>query len=105
MVITAATGSTAPERTPYQNVFDLDIPSPLKGIDTMAPSGKFWIAIPIANAKAPAALTRLLPATRFAYTTPTAMPSGMLWSVTARISFVVLLSVDLGPSPSLFICM
>ena len=44
-------GSTTPESTPYQNVFALGIPSALRGMETIAPSGKFWRAMPNASAK------------------------------------------------------
>ena len=46
-------GSTKPDNTPYTKVFHFGIPSALNGIDTIAPSGKFWIAIPRAKASAP----------------------------------------------------
>lgn len=53
-----------------------DKPSVFKGIEIIAPSGKFWRAIPILNAKAPDKVIILLPANNPAKTTPTAKPSG-----------------------------
>ena len=55
MVIHAATGSTAPDAVPYRNARLLDIPPARRGMEMMAPSGKFWRAIPRASASAPAA--------------------------------------------------
>ena len=43
----------------------------------MAPSGKFWMAMPRDRASALAAVICALPARKPAYITPTAMPSGM----------------------------
>ncbi len=57
-----------------------------------APSGKFWRAIPRDSANAPAAVMPLSPAIQPASTTPTAIPSGMLWSVTANNSMDAFLS-------------
>ena len=56
------------------------------------------MAMPSDNASAPAAVMVLPPARNPAYTTPTAMPSGMLWSVTARTIMVVRCRVLRGPS-------
>ena len=98
MVISAATGSTAPESTPIAKVFLFAIPSASKGMETIAPSGKFWIAMPSDSVSAAAAVIPDEPASSPAYTTPTAMPSGILCSVTARISLVVRLNPLLGPS-------
>ena len=83
------TGSTAPDSIPYRNAFFLLMPSPTSGMDTIAPSGKFCIAIPMESANAPVMDTPILPMAAPAYTTPTAMPSGILWSVTANIIMVV----------------
>ena len=83
-------GSTIPERLPYRNAFPLLTPSARKGREIIAPSGKFWIAMPRASASAP---VWVMPLTiwdnRPAYTTPTAIPSGILCSVTANTSFTV----------------
>ena len=78
-----------PESTPPTNARVFFIPSLLSGIEMIAPSGKFCIAISIERARAPAALISVLPETNPARTTPTAMPSGMLWSVTASTIIVV----------------
>ena len=50
------TGSTAPERTPSKNDLGLLFPSANSGMEMIAPSGKFWIAIPSAKASAPPAV-------------------------------------------------
>lgn len=39
-------GSTIPLNDPRQNDFQRELPAARKGIDTIAPSGIFWIAIP-----------------------------------------------------------
>ena len=49
IVIIAPIGSTTPENAPYINAFVLLIPSLFNGIDIIAPSGKFCMAIPITN--------------------------------------------------------
>ena len=58
-------------------------------MEMIAPSGKFWMAMPSESASAPADVICVLPERQPAYTTSTAMPSGMLWSVTARTIIVV----------------
>ena len=71
----------------------------------MAPSGKFWIAIPRASANAPPAVISAEPAMSPAYTIPTAIPSGILCRVTAKTIMVVRGSPLLGPSAfSSFMC-
>ena len=50
IVNAAATGSTTPDNVPYKNAFPLPFPSERNGSETMAPSGKFCIAIPNDNA-------------------------------------------------------
>ena len=50
----AARGSTAPESVPRAKAFHLPVIPVFRGMDTMAPSGKFWMAIPRASANAPA---------------------------------------------------
>ena len=81
------------------------MPDALSGMEMIAPSGKFWMAIPAERAIAPAAVRPSLPARTPAYTTPTAIPSGILWSVTAKMSIVVFLRCLLGPSAvSAFMC-
>jgi len=89
-------GSTTPDRKPNRNAFILLKPPSLSGIDIIAPSGKFWIAIPTARDKA-AVLGPATP-TIDAYAAPTAIPSGMLCIVTASRSFTFLPSPDEGPS-------
>ena len=43
----AAIGSTTPDSIPNKNALPLDPVSPLIGKDTTAPSGIFWMPIPI----------------------------------------------------------
>ena len=74
----APIGSTIPERVPYKKAFGFDIPSLFNGIDIIAPSGKFCIAIPMAKAKAPAIVIPAFPIRAPAKVTPTAIPSGIL---------------------------
>ena len=94
-----------PESVPYKKAFDFDIPSLFNGIDIIAPSGKFCIAIPIAKANAPAIVIPVFPISAPANVTPTAIPSGILWSVTANTIIVVFLSFAFIPSVlSLFKC-
>lgn len=93
-----ATGSTTPDKAPYKNDFPLLFPSLLSGIEMMAPSGKFWIAIPRDRAKAPATESVVLPAAAPAKTTPTAIPSGILCKVTAKTSIAVFFKRERGPS-------
>ena len=85
-VRSAPRGSTTPERKPYLKALPLERPVPTRGMEIIAPSGKFWMAIPIARAKAPAAVMTLSPLNIAARTTPTAIPSGRLWRATAKTS-------------------
>ena len=71
-------GSTIPDSVPITKALFLDTPSALNGIEIMAPSGKFWIAIPNAKAKAAETLMTEWAAAVAAKTTPTAIPSGKL---------------------------
>ena len=64
----------------------------------IAPSGKFWIAMPRVRASAPPALIMPEPERSPAYTMPTAIPSGILWSVTARTIIVRRARWLFGPS-------
>ena len=66
----------------------------------MAPSGKFWMAMPRERAKAPVRVISSSPWSIPANTTPTAIPSGILWSVTARTSMVVFFQLLFKPSGS-----
>lgn len=45
-----------PDSTPPQNARPFFIPSARRGMEMMAPSGKFWIAMPRESASAPAAV-------------------------------------------------
>ena len=65
-----------------------------------APSGKFCRPIPIANATAAANVVEAPADVDKAKDRPTAMPSGMLCSVTANTSIVVLFRELFGPSGS-----
>ena len=63
------------------------------------------MAMPSDRASAPAAVICVLPERYPAYTTPTAMPSGMLCSVTASTIIVVRCRRLFGPSAwALFAC-
>ena len=77
-----ATGSTTPDKNPNRKDFPFDSPSSFKGIEIIAPSGKFWIAIPIDNTNMECSFK--FPFIAPAITTPTANPSGILWRVTAN---------------------
>ena len=61
MVSTAPMGSTTPDSTPPQNARPLLMPSARRGIEMMAPSGKFWMAMPSERASAPAAVICAVP--------------------------------------------
>ena len=56
IVSTAPMGSTMPDSTPSQNARRFGIPSARRGMEMMAPSGKFWMAMPRESASAPAAV-------------------------------------------------
>ena len=64
IVSSAPTGSTMPDRTPSAKAFPLLFPSAHSGMEIMAPSGKFWIAIPRARARAPPAVISVEPESR-----------------------------------------
>ena len=68
------------------------------GMDMMAPSGTFCMAMPTDMASAPAVLMPTWPSAAPASTAPTAMPSGRLWMVTASMSIAVRDSREWGPS-------
>jgi len=91
IVVIAPIGSTIPDKVPFTKALNLLSPAVFNGIEIIAPSGKFWIAIPTDNAVAPAIVMLILPANAPAKATPTAIPSGILWSVTARIIIVIFL--------------
>ena len=75
-------------------------PARLRGMATANPSGKFWIPIPMAKAMAPAMVAPSMPLAAAPNNTPTAKPSGMLWSVMANTNRVVLCNWVLTPSVS-----
>ena len=91
-------GSTTPDSTPPAKARSFPSPSARRGMETMAPSGKFWTAMPRESASTPIAVISVSPARYPAQTTPTAIPSGMLWSVTASTIMVVRCSWLFGPS-------
>ena len=64
----------------------------------MAPSGTFWMAIPNDTATALAREMFVTPLSAPANTTPTAIPSGRLWMVTARASIAVFDKCERIPS-------
>ena len=98
IVASAAMGSTSPDAAPHTNALPGLLPSSRNGTEIMAPSGMFCIAIPIDNANAPAMVRSVLPLNTPPKTTPTAMPSGMLCSATARIIFIERGRRERGPS-------
>ena len=90
-----------PDSAPIANARARLMPPPLcSGSEMIAPSGKFWIAIPSESANAPAAESDAPPMRSPAYITPTAMPSGMLCSVTASTIIAERPSEQRGPSGS-----
>ncbi len=103
-VSTDATGSTSPVSVPIQNDLKREFPALRKGIDTMAPSGKFCIAMPIDSVSAPAMGMKALCSSTPAIVAPTASPSGILWMVTAITSFFVADMRERGPSSCWLTC-
>ena len=85
----APMGSTAPLNEPIRNDRHLLLPAARIGIEMMAPSGTFWMAIPNDTATALASEILVVPLSAPANTTPTAIPSGRLWMVTAKASMAV----------------
>ena len=77
-VIKAPRGSIIPDRIPSRNALLLLIPPLARGMDMIAPSGKFCIAIPRDKAKAPLSPSSVPEEIIAAYITPTAIPSGRL---------------------------
>ena len=98
MTSTPPMGSTMPLSAPTPKAFQRLLPAARNGIEMMAPSGTFWMAIPKERARAPAVVMPAPPFSAPAMATPTAIPSGKLWMVTARASIVVLDSLLFGPS-------
>ncbi len=74
------------------------MPSFLRGIDIIAPSGKFCIAIPAASVTALAIVMPVSGESAPASATPTAIPSGILWNVTVSASITDLFILNDGPS-------
>ena len=74
------------------------LPSAHMGMEMMAPSGMFWMAMPTDTATALAKVMLSAPCDAAAITTPTAMPSGRLWSVTAKANIAVRDKCERGPS-------
>jgi len=91
-------GSTAPLRLPIVNERHRLLPSARIGMEIMATSGMFCMAIPIDIASATAELMPASPDAAQASTTPTAMPSGKLCMVTASESIAVRDKRVCGPS-------
>ena len=91
-------GSTKPLKLPMANAFQRLFPSLRSGMEIMAPSGMFCMAIPNERAHAPAVLKS--DATAPAMATPTAIPSGKLCIVTANANIVVRERWLRGPSTS-----
>ena len=98
IVARAAMGSTSPDAAPQANALPALLPSSRRGTEIMAPSGMFCIAIPIDSASAPASVRSVFPFITPPKTTPTAIPSGMLCSATARIIFIERGRRERGPS-------
>ena len=92
------TGSTTPLNEPIRKDFQRLLPAARIGIAMIAPSGMFWIAIPIDIASAPIRDISACPPCVPAKTTPTAIPSGRLWIVTANTSIAVREKRALRPS-------
>ena len=100
MVNMLAIGSTMPDNVPITNALLFFIPSECSGKDNIAPSGKFCMAIPIANAHAADMAIGLSANIEEPKITPTAIPSGILCNVTANESIVVRFHCFLVLSPS-----
>ena len=91
-------GSTIPLKAPIPKAFRRELPSARSGMEITAPSGTFWRAIPSDRASAAAILKSVVNAPAIA--TPTAIPSGKLWIVTASASLAVRDKRLFGPSAS-----
>lgn len=105
MVIIAPIGSTMPDNIPYRNDLGLVMPSALSGMDIIAPSGKFCMAIPMDSTIAFMSVMLELPVRYPAKTIPTAIPSGRLCNVTANTNIVVFFRWLFTPSDCvLFTC-
>ena len=62
MVSRAPMGSTMPEATPPAKARSFPAPSARRGMEMMAPSGKFWMAMPRDSTSAPMAVISPSPA-------------------------------------------
>ena len=91
IVMTALIGSTIPDNIPSINERNFFFPEDASGIDIIAPSGRFCMAIPIERVRA-LSIGITFPNIADAVATPTQIPSGMLWRVTANIIFFVVSS-------------
>ena len=81
---TPNTGSASPESAPMAKAFGALMPSWSIGSDTAAPSGTFWMPMPMARATAMPTMAGSPPfSPAMANSSPTDIPSGMLCSVTA----------------------
>ena len=78
----APSGSTRPDAAPAQKAFRLPCPACASGRLTAAPSGIFCKPMPSARASAPLTASGS-PCRASAAASPTTMPSGRLWRVTA----------------------
>ena len=56
-----AIGSTIPDNTPYTKALSFELPVLCNGMDMIAPSGKFCMAIPIASERAAALVMVVVP--------------------------------------------
>ena len=100
MTKTEPIGSTTPLSAPIVNERHLLLPSDFRGMEIMAPSGMFWMAMPSDSVMAAPTDMPTSPCSIPATTTPTAIPSGKLCIVTAKMSMVVRLKCARGPSGS-----
>lgn len=90
-------GSTTPDKVPYKNAFLLENPSSFNGREMAAPSGMFCRPIPIPKASALAMVVAIV-SLAIPKVNPTAIPSGILCSVTAINNMVLLFKDELIPS-------
>ena len=94
----APIGSTTPLSEPSIKDFQRLLPAARIGIEMMAPSGMFCMAIPKDTEMAAANEICVDQFSAPANTTPTAIPSGRLCIVTARASIVVFDKCERKPS-------
>ena len=77
-------GFNDPGSLAVQKTLSATLPFRRKGTETAAPSGKFWIPMPMASAIAAPIEAAGCPAAAAPKATPTASPSGILCKVIAR---------------------